>query len=90
MKTDTLKKYSFSVVLTPEAEGGYSVTVPALPEAITCGDTIDEALAYAQECIELCLEARIEEGLEIPQEFGPLATSIVTTAVSPRRYAEAL
>lgn len=69
-------------MLTPAEEGGFTVTVPALPEAITEGDTLSEALVNAREVIELCIECRLEEGLEIPQEVGPIATSIVT-AFSP-------
>ena len=82
------KTYSFNVVLTPEPEGGFTVTVPALPEAITYGKTVSEALTHIRECIELCVEMRIEEGLKIPKEVGPLSTSIVTT--SPNLYAQAV
>ncbi|HZW53291.1 MAG TPA: type II toxin-antitoxin system HicB family antitoxin [Candidatus Elarobacter sp.] len=39
----------YAVVLEPEPEGGYSVSVPALPEAHTQGETIEEALADARE-----------------------------------------
>jgi predicted RNase H-like HicB family nuclease len=82
------KEYSFNVVLTPEPEGGFTVRVPALPEAITYGKTVQEALTYARECIELCVEMRLEEGLKIPKETGPLSTSIVTT--SSNLYAQAV
>ena len=58
------------VVLTPDLEdGGYAVTVPALPGCITEGKTIDEALTNAREAIELYLEdmdADGEEGAGIP------------------------
>jgi predicted RNase H-like HicB family nuclease len=37
----------YPVLLTPAAEGGYTVTVPALPGCITEGDTVEEALAHA-------------------------------------------
>ncbi len=41
------------VVLTPDLyDGGYTVTVPALPGIVTDGETIDEALANAREAIE--------------------------------------
>ena len=48
---------SFTVVLEKEAEGGYTVLVPALPGCHTQGDTRDEALAYAKEAIEAYLES---------------------------------
>lgn len=71
-------RYSYSVVLTPEPEGGYTVTVPALPEAITYGKTIEDALKYAEEAIQLSIECREKAGEKIPQEFSPVATSVVT------------
>ena len=75
------KTYAYSVVLSPAEEGGYTVTVPALPEAITEGDTLKEALANAKECIQLSIECRLAAGEDIPEEISPVATSIVT--VSP-------
>jgi antitoxin HicB len=38
-------------------EGGYTVTIPALPGCITEGETIDECLANAREAIELYIES---------------------------------
>jgi len=79
------KVFSYSVVLTPEPEGGYTVTVPVLPEAITYGKTIEEALKYAREVIELSIECRLDRGESIPKEISPVATSVVT--VSPFAHA---
>jgi len=47
---------TFSVVLKPSDEGGYTVYVPALPGCISEGDTVEEALANIREAIELYLE----------------------------------
>ena len=44
------------IVLEPSEEGGYTVTVPALPGCISEGDTKEEALANIREAIELYLE----------------------------------
>lgn len=57
---------SYAVILEPEAEGGFSVVIPALPEAHTQGETVEECLANAREVIELVLECRAERGEEIP------------------------
>ncbi len=46
----------FKVVLEKQSEGGYTVTVPALPGCISEGDTRAEALKNIQEAIELYLE----------------------------------
>lgn len=48
------------VILEPSDEGGYTVSVPALPGCISEGDNIDEALANIKEAIELYVEP-IEE-----------------------------
>jgi antitoxin HicB len=45
------------VILSPEAEGGFSVAVPALRGCYTQGETEAEALANAREAAEAWLEA---------------------------------
>jgi antitoxin HicB len=62
---------SFTIVLEPAEEGGFIVSVPALPEVATCGDTEDEALANAREAIELVVEHRLARGEKIPEEEPP-------------------
>lgn len=44
------------VILEPSDEGGYTVSVPALPGCISEGDSRDEALQNIREAIELYLE----------------------------------
>ncbi|MHB8178472.1 MAG: type II toxin-antitoxin system HicB family antitoxin [Vulcanimicrobiaceae bacterium] len=56
----------YAVILEPcpaEEGGGYTVTVPALPEIVTQGDNLDEALFMARDAIELSIEYRRDEGL---------------------------
>lgn len=57
----------YVIVLEPEEEGGYSVSVPAFPEAHTQGETIAEAMANAREVISLCVETRLDLGQDIPE-----------------------
>ena len=65
--TSTTRRYS--VLLTPDPdEGGYTVTVPALPGCITEGDTLEEALANAREAITCHLEGLALDGEPIPEE----------------------
>ncbi|MBV9576433.1 MAG: type II toxin-antitoxin system HicB family antitoxin [Gammaproteobacteria bacterium] len=45
----------------------YAVHFPDLSEAITEGETLEEALFNASEVLTLTLEGRIEEGMEIPK-----------------------
>lgn len=44
------------VILEPSEEGGYTVTVPALPGCISEGENVDEALANIRQAIDLYLE----------------------------------
>jgi len=58
---------SYTVVLLPEPEvGGFSVSVPALPEIATQGETEEEAMANAREAISLVVFDRAERGEDIP------------------------
>ena len=65
-KRSVMIERSFTVVLEPEEEGGFSVSVPALPEIATQGDTLEEALANAREAIAIVLADRRERDEEIP------------------------
>jgi len=62
------KVLNFNVLLTEEAEGGYSVSVPNLPGCFSQGETLEEALAHIKEAIELHLEEdEVLEDYEEPQ-----------------------
>ena len=59
----------FTVVLHPEKDGGYSVSVPALPSCCSQGETKEEALASIREAIELHLEVLRERRKSMPVEI---------------------
>ena len=41
-----MSRYEYTISLHPDIdEGGYTVTVPALPGCVTQGETIEEAIA---------------------------------------------
>ena len=48
-----------------------NVTFQDLPEAITCGDTLEQAIEMAKECLGLCLDVRKENKEEIPVMSDP-------------------
>ena len=73
-------KISYDAVLTPQPDGGFTVTFPDLPDAITEGDTEEEAMYNAAEVLTLTLDGRLEEGEEIPV---PLFCNGVTVYPSP-------
>lgn len=58
----------YTVLLEREADGGYVVSVPALPGCISQGDTRDEALANIREAIALYIEDCRVAGDPVPTE----------------------
>lgn len=70
----------YTVILTPEPEGGYSVRVPALPGCYSQGETVAEALQNVQEAIELYLEVLKQRGEPIPEETEPIQAIQISVA----------
>jgi antitoxin HicB len=64
----------YEVVLTPEAEGGFSVALPALTSQ---GETREEALSMIREATEAYIESLVAHGDPIP---GPVEIERVTVA----------
>ncbi|MBI3969794.1 MAG: type II toxin-antitoxin system HicB family antitoxin [Chloroflexi bacterium] len=63
------REYSYAIILHPdEEEGGYTVTVPALPGCVTQAETLEEAIAMARDAIGLYLESLLADGQPIPEE----------------------
>lgn len=62
---------TYTIVLDPDPnEGGYTVTVPALPGCITQGETVEQCRDRAQEAIAVHLDGLRREGQPIPDERG--------------------
>ena len=59
--------YKLPLVFEPQPEGGYTVTCPTLPELITEGDTIAEALANVKDTLVAITEACADLGRPLPQ-----------------------
>lgn len=60
--------FTYKIHLRKETEGGYTVSVPALPGCITYGDNIEEAIDMAKEAIELYVEELKGKGEAIPDD----------------------
>jgi len=74
------KTISFSIVLEPQSDGGFTVLVPALPEVVTEGDTEQKALANAQEAISAALAYRQDNGLASPSDAQPELRRVTVAA----------
>ncbi len=58
--------YKLPLVLSPQPEGGFTVTSPLLPELITEGDTVSEALANVQDALAAVIETYQDLGRPLP------------------------
>ena len=64
--------YTYKIHLHKESEGGFTVSVPALPGCITYGENLDEAISMAKEAIELYIEELKDRGENIPDDSNTL------------------
>ena len=85
-------RFNYPVKLTPDRkDGGYVVSCRDIPEAITQGNTIEQALADAEGALQAAIEGRIEDGMEVPAPSVPkrgerLVATPVTTALKAAVY----
>ena len=71
----------YTIILHPDPEeGGYTVTVPALPGCITQGETLEEAIAMAKDAIRLHIESLIADGEPVPEEHEHPQAIIIDVA----------
>jgi antitoxin HicB len=68
--------YTYKIHLHKEEEGGFTVTVPALPGCVTYGENVDEATDMAKEAIQLYLEELKERGEKISDDSKTLEYSL--------------
>lgn len=59
--------YKVPLILTPQAEGGYTVTSPLLPELITEGDSLSEALENVKDALAAVIELYEDLGRSLPE-----------------------
>lgn len=65
------KILTYTVNLELAEEGGYNVTVPALPGCVTQGESFGEAMAMAHDAISLWIAYLVETGQAVPQDSSP-------------------
>jgi len=64
---DEYMKLPYKAEVTPDMdEGGFVASYPELVGCVTCGETMEKALANLLDAKKAWLEAAIEDGLEIP------------------------
>lgn len=80
MKKISQKILKYTAIFEPAEEGGYVVSVPALPGCATQGETFEDAIYMIKDAIQLYLSVLKEDGEEIPQEKEDI---VITTVAVP-------
>ena len=84
-----MDQFVYPATLTPEPQdGGFVVTFVDVPEAITQGDDIPEALHQAADCLEEAIAGRIRRRDDIP-EPSPVRAGQYTVALPAQTAAKA-
>ena len=63
--------FDYPVILEAQPEGGFVVTFPDVPEAITQGEDEDEALLYAVDALETALSFYVNDRKPLPVPSKP-------------------
>lgn len=58
-------------IMEDKEEGGFVVSFPELPGCVTCGETIESAVANALDAKKAWLEAAVAEGTKIHEPDSP-------------------
>lgn len=74
------KILEYTAIFEPAQEGGYVVSIPALPGCATQGDTFEEATDNIKDAIQGYLAVLKEEKEEIPQEKQSVVIAKITIA----------
>ena len=59
-------RYAYPYTMEPQPEGGFTVTFPDVPEAITEGDTAAEARARAEDALVAALSFYTDDARPLP------------------------
>jgi antitoxin HicB len=74
-----------------EKDGGYVVTCRDVPEVVTQGESIEDAISEAEGALEAAIEMRIADGMDIPlpttrKRNERLANLPISTAMKAALY----
>ncbi|HQR71936.1 MAG TPA: type II toxin-antitoxin system HicB family antitoxin [Burkholderiaceae bacterium] len=62
-----MNRFQYAVLLSPADDGGYVVTCRDLPELITQGESVEEALEQASDAMDEVFATYLTEGLDFPE-----------------------
>jgi len=78
------KQLSYTVTFAPQPNGSYEVSVPAMPECLIDGRTLEEARLLTKKAIEGYIEECLQEGEAIPEDLRikPVFEKVAVTVQS--------
>ncbi|RKU07765.1 toxin-antitoxin system, antitoxin component, HicB family protein [Candidatus Poribacteria bacterium] len=62
-------RYKLSIIATPEPEGGFTITCKELPELITVGYSLDEAIENVKDAFMAVFEIYQDTGRTLPESI---------------------
>lgn len=71
-----MKYITYTVIFTPEPEGGFTATVPALQGCVTYGRDLSEAKKMAKEAIVVYVESLKKHHEIIPSDTSSFISSV--------------
>lgn len=88
-KSKKAKILRYTAIFEPAEEGGYTVTVPALPGCVTEGDTFEEAVKMAKDAVNGYLASLAKHGEFLPEKgkenfVGTIDISFPLKKIYPR------
>lgn len=66
-------KYTYTVILRRDAEGQYTVFVPALPGCLTEGADLSEAVSMAKDAIACYVGSLLKDGESVPEDANTIS-----------------
>ena len=84
-----MRSFVYPALFTPDAQdGGFVVTFPDVPEAVTQGEDMPDALQEAADCLEEAIAGRIRRGACLP-EASPVGPGHLPVPLPARTAAKA-
>jgi antitoxin HicB len=66
-----MNRFEYPVLLTPAEEGGYVVTCRDLPQLVTQGETVEDALEEAADAMDEVFATYLLAGIDFPPPSKP-------------------
>ena len=67
--------YKLPLVLSPQPEGGWTITCPILPGLITEADTVEDISENVADALEALIEGYEELGESLPEILRPMGNT---------------